>query len=116
MPLNSKEASGYLKDLREWKLASGARSIRAEYAMKDFMAAILLIEEIAEIAEDLTAGLEGVEAAFQEALSVGPVKFVGQTVQIGDNPVAISDLRSSDCRWRTAGTARIRRGRAVFPV
>ncbi len=49
--LSQKEAAEYLKDLPEWKLSSDAKSIRAEYPMKNFMAAVKFIGKIAKVAE-----------------------------------------------------------------
>ena len=41
----------YLVELKDWRLSEDAKSIRAEYQMKDFMTAVRLINQIAEIAE-----------------------------------------------------------------
>ena len=49
--LSKQEASRYTKELKGWFLSADARSIRAEYVMKDFMAAVRFIERIARLAE-----------------------------------------------------------------
>ena len=49
--LSQDAARSYLAGLKDWRLSEDAKSIRAEYPMKDFMAAVLLINQIAEIAE-----------------------------------------------------------------
>ncbi len=41
----------HLAELKDWRLSDNAKSIHAEYLMKDFMAAVRLINQIAEIAE-----------------------------------------------------------------
>lgn len=41
----------YLVELKDWRLSDDAKSIRAEYWMKDFMSAIRLINQVAEIAQ-----------------------------------------------------------------
>ncbi len=46
-----KEALAYLKKLPGWQLAKDSKSIYAEYVMKDFLAAIRLINAIAKVAE-----------------------------------------------------------------
>ena len=45
------QAQGYLKGLKGWKLAGDGKSIRADYLMKDFAAAIDLVGRIAAVAE-----------------------------------------------------------------
>ncbi len=50
-PLNVKEAKGYLKVLPGWRLARGGKEIEIEYKMKNFMAAIGMIQKIAGTAE-----------------------------------------------------------------
>jgi 4a-hydroxytetrahydrobiopterin dehydratase len=45
------QAQNYLKALPDWKLSADAKSIRVEYLMKNFMAAVNLIQKIAGIAE-----------------------------------------------------------------
>ncbi len=50
-PLSPKEAKGYLKTLPGWRLARGGKDIEIEYKMRNFMAAIGLIQKIAGIAE-----------------------------------------------------------------
>ena len=49
--LSKDETRQYLTALKDWRLSEDAKSIRAEYPMKDFMAAVRLINQIAEIAE-----------------------------------------------------------------
>ena len=50
-PLSREEALQYIKDLKGWFLSVDSGSIRTEYIMKDFAAAIRLIERIAKLAE-----------------------------------------------------------------
>lgn len=50
-PLPEKEAREYLKALQGWELDVGTHSIRKTYLMKDFMAAVRFINQIADIAE-----------------------------------------------------------------
>ena len=50
-PLSRKKIVGYLRHLRDWRLVSRARAIRAEYRMKDFMSAVRSIQKIARLAE-----------------------------------------------------------------
>lgn len=50
-PLSAKEVKGYLKTLPGWRLGRGGREIETEYQMKNFMAAIRVIQKIAGIAE-----------------------------------------------------------------
>lgn len=50
-PLNVKEAKGYLRALPGWRLRRGGKEIETEYKMKNFMAAIRMIQKIAGIAE-----------------------------------------------------------------
>ncbi len=45
------QAREAIKDIREWKIDEGCKIIYREYVMKNFMAAINLINEIAKIAE-----------------------------------------------------------------
>ena len=45
------QAQSYLKALPEWKLSADAKSIRVEYVMKNFLAAVALIQKIADVAE-----------------------------------------------------------------
>ena len=49
--LSKKEALRYLKDLKGWTLSEDEKGIRSEFFMKDFMAAIELINRIAQLAE-----------------------------------------------------------------
>ncbi len=49
--MKQKLARQYLTALKNWRLSEDVKSIRAEYLMKDFMAAVGLINQIAEIAE-----------------------------------------------------------------
>ena len=49
--LSKDQARRYLAELKDWRLSEDAKSIRVEYLMKDFMAAVRLINQIAEIAE-----------------------------------------------------------------
>ena len=49
--LSRQEAEAYLGELKEWKLASDARSIRRDLLMKDFVAAVELIGGIRDVAE-----------------------------------------------------------------
>ena len=50
-PLPEKNALRHLKSLPLWKLAEDKKSIFAEYEMKNFMAAVGLIQKIAGVAE-----------------------------------------------------------------
>ncbi|MBI3315907.1 MAG: 4a-hydroxytetrahydrobiopterin dehydratase [Candidatus Omnitrophica bacterium] len=50
-PLAQEDARRLLKDLEGWKLSAEAKTLRAEYVMKDFMAAIEFIQAIAEVGE-----------------------------------------------------------------
>ena len=50
-PLTKDQAINYLKQLPEWKLADDAKLIHREYVMKNFMASVHFIEQIAEVAE-----------------------------------------------------------------
>ncbi len=45
------QAETYLQTLPSWKLSGDSKSIRAEYVMKNFMAAVDLIQSIAGVAE-----------------------------------------------------------------
>ena len=49
--LTRKEISRYMKDLEGWSLSADAQSIRVDYVMKDFMAAVQFIDRIARLAE-----------------------------------------------------------------
>ncbi len=49
--LTREQAQEYLRELRNWKLAQDAKSIRCELVMKDFLGAVDLIQRIAEVAE-----------------------------------------------------------------
>jgi 4a-hydroxytetrahydrobiopterin dehydratase len=50
-PLSSEKAESYLKEFPDWKLLSDGKAIRADYLMKDFMAAVGLIQAVAQVAE-----------------------------------------------------------------
>jgi 4a-hydroxytetrahydrobiopterin dehydratase len=50
-PLSTKEALYLLKKLAGWKLAADRNSIYVEWTMKDFAAAIQLVNKIAALAE-----------------------------------------------------------------
>ena len=49
--LPRKKALRYAKRLKDWFLSDDAKSIRVEYVMKDFMAAVQFIDRIASLAE-----------------------------------------------------------------
>jgi 4a-hydroxytetrahydrobiopterin dehydratase len=49
--LSKDEVERYLKKLPGWSLDPAAKVIRAEYVMKNFVAGVKLIQEIARIAE-----------------------------------------------------------------
>lgn len=46
------QVKGYLKDLVGWNSDQDSKSISVEYRMKDFVAAIDLIQKIAQLAEE----------------------------------------------------------------
>ena len=50
-PLSKELAVKYLSELKGWALSGDAKSIRSEYLMRDFMAAVELIQKIAQVAE-----------------------------------------------------------------
>ncbi len=50
-PLDKTRAENYLIGLPDWKLSEDGKEIRAAYNMKNFVAAVRLVEKIAEIAE-----------------------------------------------------------------
>ncbi len=50
-PLTLNQSKEYLKSISGWQILSDAKSISTEYVMKDFMSAVRLIHQIAEIAE-----------------------------------------------------------------
>jgi len=50
-PMTASEAKDRLQALPGWQLDSDAKSIRVEYRMDDFMAAVRLINQIAQIAQ-----------------------------------------------------------------
>ena len=50
--LSKEKALEYLKELKGWSLSPDAKSIRADYVMKNFMAAVKFINEVAKIAEN----------------------------------------------------------------
>lgn len=45
------QAKAFLKETPGWKLAGNAKSIRKEYVMKDFLAAVKFVNRIADISE-----------------------------------------------------------------
>ena len=49
--VSREEALGYLKSLKGWTLTADEKGIRCEFLMKNFMAAIQLINRIAKLAE-----------------------------------------------------------------
>ena len=49
--LTRMQAKNYLAALPDWKLGAGAKSIRRDYLMKDFMAAVDFIRRVAKAAE-----------------------------------------------------------------
>ena len=49
--LSKEQALQYLGDIPAWQLSTDTHSIRRDYRMKDFMAAIDFIHEIAKLAE-----------------------------------------------------------------
>lgn len=49
--LSQEEAQAYLKDVARWQIDGAGKMIFREYVMKNFMAAVRLINKIAEIAE-----------------------------------------------------------------
>ncbi len=51
LALSPKEAEAYLREVPGWTLSGDKKALRAEYLMKDFMAAVKLINKIAKIAE-----------------------------------------------------------------
>jgi len=51
-PLTGQEVTAYLKALQGWKAQEDSKSIYKSFLMKDFMAAIQLIGEIARTAEE----------------------------------------------------------------
>ena len=50
-PMSTQQAKEYVKVLEGWQLSQDGQSINKTYGMKDFMAAVKLINQIAEIAE-----------------------------------------------------------------
>ena len=50
-PLSVDKAEEYLKNLPQWKLMDTGKLIYREYVMKNFIAAVNLINQIAQIAE-----------------------------------------------------------------
>ena len=50
--LSKEEVDGFLKELSQWKLAGDNNAIYSDYLMKNFMAAIHFINEIAKVAEE----------------------------------------------------------------
>ncbi len=51
-PLPRQEVDNYLKKVPLWKLKEDGKSISREYNMKNFMAAVKFINQIADIAEN----------------------------------------------------------------
>ncbi len=49
--LSADEARELLKDMPDWKLNNDKTTLTREYAMKDFIAAVALIDQIAQIAQ-----------------------------------------------------------------
>ena len=50
-PLTKEKALSYLKELSGWSLSEDGKEISRLYVMKNFLAAVALIQQIAEIAE-----------------------------------------------------------------
>jgi len=50
-PMGADSAKTYLQDLPAWTLSDDAKSIRKLFLMKNFMAAVKFINEIAKVAE-----------------------------------------------------------------
>jgi 4a-hydroxytetrahydrobiopterin dehydratase len=50
-PFNKDQAQEYMKEVPGWTLSADGKLISRSYVMKNFMAAIQLIERIAELAE-----------------------------------------------------------------
>ncbi len=50
-PLTQAQASEYLKNVSQWKLHESGKMIYRDFVMKNFMAAVRLINQIAQIAE-----------------------------------------------------------------
>ncbi len=50
-PLPKAQCLEYLRELKGWRLDKSAKSIQADYLMKDFLTAVDLINRIAKIAE-----------------------------------------------------------------
>ena len=51
VPLSREKAAAYLSEVKEWSLAEGGKAIRASYLMKNFVAAVGLINRVADLAE-----------------------------------------------------------------
>ena len=51
LPLNSSEIRERLSAIPLWQLAQDEKSVSTQFVMKDFMAAVRLIEKISEVAE-----------------------------------------------------------------
>ena len=49
--LTKNEVLRYLRDLKNWTLMSDEKRVRSEFMMKDFVAAIVLINRIAKLAQ-----------------------------------------------------------------
>ena len=50
-PFSKSTAMRYLRGMKGWTLSNANRSIAAAYIMKDFMAAVMLVDRIAVLAE-----------------------------------------------------------------
>ncbi|MBI4376220.1 MAG: 4a-hydroxytetrahydrobiopterin dehydratase [Elusimicrobia bacterium] len=50
-PLSRESARSYLGSLPDWSLSADAKSLSRDWAMRDFAAAVELVDEIARIAE-----------------------------------------------------------------
>ncbi len=50
-PLPKAQCQKYLRELKGWRLDESAKSIQADYLMKDFLAAVDLIGRIAKVAQ-----------------------------------------------------------------
>lgn len=50
-PLSREKAAEFLTEFKDWTLSADAKSIRSEYLMKNFLAAVDFIQAIAQVAE-----------------------------------------------------------------
>jgi len=50
-PISREKAAEHLLEFKGWTLSADAKSIRSEYLMKNFLAAVELIRKISEVAE-----------------------------------------------------------------